>query len=1082
MKGFLSFLALVFLIAASLVAALWGPAVAAASGDLSDDSHDPLSGALPEALPEEGEKIEFSLAVDEARVFTATLAADEFLHVEVDQLSADVEVELQQPGLSAWEANLKPWAWGTESVFALPEVTAATRVVVRSTGTRSGDVVLRVVRRRAAGDWERRRYRAEAGFHSTRTERSRHAVSEKLVERALEAAREFSHLGLLLRQSEALSRAATLKIVLGKPLEALPLAEQASSVARAAGGLWEECSARLAYAEAVYARSMVEAVAEEESILDRFDAAEVPPCALKAHRLLVFDLSQQGAHHRVLEHFQLGMVLATSIDASKETADLLLNVGSFHRMQGDTTSALDVLSRARDIYLALGRDWLRLRAEDNLAMVLRDLRDFDGALQIQQGIVARLEKRGELLDLIGAQVSLGDTLRNLGRIEEAQRAYRRAVEVGRQAHEPDRRARAERRLGEIALEQGDLQQARQRLESALETHRQMGNNPGEARALLLLARYKEASGLELRALQGYREVAARAPELGNRDLELEARERAALLLRKRGETAAAAVELNRAIALAEYLRTQAPSDRLRTTSSPLQRRLYDLAIELALDEDSGLSPGSIEKIFLLSERSRARSLRGFLEASRFEARARLDPDLAEREDRLMRQLGELSSELQTMREGGTDSAPRADLRRRIRLAEIQLEVVAAERLERYPRQVGFLEPTLPTLKKIRQVIGDRALLSYHLLEGRSLLFLVTAETLSLIHLPSREEIVPQVAALRRSLERPSRFLGGFSAPAHQLWRDLLEPVASEIAGRSLVISPDGPLHEIPFEALLTAAPRAGEAWGDLKFLLRDHEITYVPSAGVLVTLTSAQALSSKPDSSPEPALIAFGDPSAGGSPKSVDTGSAWNRPRVTQRHSELRTRSGRTDFPSLPFARKEVRALEGVFGPGKARIWVGPEATESQARSVATTKAKYLHFATHGFVEPDFTNHSALVLAPDAQQDGLLRLREVLGLRLSADLVTLSACDTAVGREYPGEGVVSLARAFLYAGASSLIASLWDIADRATVELMANLYRSLLEGQPKAKALRSAKLSLLTTQRTAHPYYWAPFLLSGLPN
>lgn len=103
-------------------------------------------------------------------------------------------------------------------------------------------------------------------------------------------------------------------------------------------------------------------------------------------------------------------------------------------------------------------------------------------------------------------------------------------------------------------------------------------------------------------------------------------------------------------------------------------------------------------------------------------------------------------------------------------------------------------------------------------------------------------------------------------------------------------------------------------------------------------------------------------------------------------------------------------------------------------------------------------------------------------LRLSADLVTLSACDSATGREYPGEGVVSLSRAFLYAGASSLIASLWDIADQATSELMTRLYRGLLEGQPKAQALRAAKLSLLATPRTAHPYYWAPFLLSGLPH
>lgn len=139
-------------------------------------------------------------------------------------------------------------------------------------------------------------------------------------------------------------------------------------------------------------------------------------------------------------------------------------------------------------------------------------------------------------------------------------------------------------------------------------------------------------------MQIYREVSASAQVLGIRDLEIEARERTALLLRKRGEVAAAATELNRALTLAEFLCTRAPTDRLRTTFSPQQRRLYDVAIEWALDDGSRSPPSSsprilAERVFLLSERSRARSLHGFLEASRFEARARLDPDLVEREGR-----------------------------------------------------------------------------------------------------------------------------------------------------------------------------------------------------------------------------------------------------------------------------------------------------------------------------------------------------------------------------------------------------------------------------------------------------------------
>jgi CHAT domain-containing protein len=190
-----------------------------------------------------------------------------------------------------------------------------------------------------------------------------------------------------------------------------------------------------------------------------------------------------------------------------------------------------------------------------------------------------------------------------------------------------------------------------------------------------------------------------------------------------------------------------------------------------------------------------------------------------------------------------------------------------------------------------------------------------------------------------------------------------------------------------------------------------------------------------------------------------------------------------TRLAPLPATRSEVAAIAALYGPQMA-TFLGAEATEERAKELAP-RARVLHFATHGLLDERFPLDSALALAaPPAaggqRENGLLQAWEILaGPPLAADLVTLSACETALGREAGGEGLLGLTRAFQYAGARTVVASLWGVADDSTSALMAAFYRHLRSGSPKDEALRRAQLELLGDPATAHPYHWAAFEVVG---
>jgi CHAT domain-containing protein len=306
--------------------------------------------------------------------------------------------------------------------------------------------------------------------------------------------------------------------------------------------------------------------------------------------------------------------------------------------------------------------------------------------------------------------------------------------------------------------------------------------------------------------------------------------------------------------------------------------------------------------------------------------------------------------------------------------------------------------------------------------------------------------------------------------AQRLSATLLGPVAARLAGKRILLVPDGALHYLPFAAL----PIPGREQPTP--LVVEHEIVNLPSASVLAALR--REVRERP-------------PAAGSVAVLADPVFERDDPRmplpVADGHGASAATAQAERFPRLLATRAESAAVLASAPVGSTLRAIGFDASRATAISAELARYRILHFATHSVFDDNDPGSSGIVLAlfdeKGRPQDGLLRLQDLYGLNLPVEMVVLSACDTALGKELKGEGLVGVVRGFMYAGSKRVVASAWRVDDEATGELMALFYRAMLkEGRSPAAALREAQLALYRTHRWRAPFYWAAFVLQGEPN
>jgi tetratricopeptide (TPR) repeat protein len=549
---------------------------------------------------------------------------------------------------------------------------------------------------------------------------------------------------------------------------------------------------------------------------------------------------------------------------------------------------------------------------------------------------------------------------------------------------------------------------------------------------------------------------------------------------------------------------------LRTALFATQRVAYEFQTDLLMQMSAQILTQRAElqaAALHVSERARARTLLDLL------SNPGVTTAITDNERDLRQKIETTDAALHRI--PATDTAQRAALNRELTLLTTTLKQQQQSAQHGAFVRAQTLPLTLPELQ--RQVLDENTvLLEYALGAERSYLFVVTPHQLHSYVLPPRARLEPQARALYELLEsfaRPPAFANfaawqkwlrarqrQYDQAAAQLSQILLGPASHLLSGKRVLIVPDGALHYVPFGALPSPPsplrvsgfgfreqnPKRETQNSKLKTqnaklkthnsqpLIADHEILTLPSASTLAVLRR-EALNRAPATK---TLAVFADPVYARSDERLAPASLLVRHDSFSGNSALR-------FERLPATGREATFISQLVPAQERVVAYGFDANYAAATSPDLNQYRYIHFATHGWLNSRHPEFSGLVLSQvDAQgvaQNGYLRTLDVFNLKLNAELVVLSGCRTALGKEVNGEGLIGLTRGFMYAGAQRVVASLWQVSDDATAMLMQQFYQGMLGKQKlaPAAALRAAQLALQKDPRYNAPYYWAAFTLQG---
>jgi CHAT domain-containing protein len=742
----------------------------------------------------------------------------------------------------------------------------------------------------------------------------------------------------------------------------------------------------------------------------------------------------------------------------------LLATLALHR--GNLAEAEDDLLRALELY---GDNTTERYKFSEILVTLAGIAVQRGELaSAHQYLIRAVASREQVSENTGG---VADALLSLGRLEAlrgettaARRHMERALAIRRRQKERSFYVAAIlRELGSLEIgSASSVKTGEDRLREAVSIFRQeVPGSLAEAEAELALGRRLAARGALKPARQSFaRALAIRRRLAPGSVQEAEALYRLGWTKQKLRQPREAAADLCAAVDLLDHQRLMfgGPTEAkayFEATVAPYYEACLRALVERRQTAEA----------FTVLERGRARAFLSLL-AERDLRPAELAPDLAAERwrlggdyDRLQEALRRLSPE--------RDAAEVERLQSELTALRNQQEDLARRIRQTSPRAAALHDPQPTDLPDARAALDSgTVLLSYAVGEKNTLLFIVESA--------GRPALGPTVRSLpigRRALREAVERLRGamespwgskdFEAEAERLYRLLLLPAEPALRSADrILICPDGPLHALPFAALR----RRG------KYIAEWKAIHFAPSVTVYAELRRMPVL----EDPAQIAIAAFGDPTY--SPGAT---------RAAKMDVEVRSilRRGLKLDP-LPSSREEATTAAGLFTGGQA--FIGNQATEEQVKRIAP-RSRILHFACHGLLDEQMPLNSGLALAipehpAEGQDNGILQAWEIFeNLRLDADLVTLSACDTALGKDMGGEGVLGLTRAFQFAGARSVLSSLWSVADDSTATLMKAFYSHLRRGESKDEALRAAQLALIHAQRRgfSHPYHWAAFQLYG---
>ncbi|HEX8456465.1 MAG TPA: CHAT domain-containing protein [Pyrinomonadaceae bacterium] len=877
------------------------------------------------------------------------------------------------------------------------------------------------------------------------------------------------------------------------PAESEQALRRALSLSEQAGYLQGQAEALLALGYKHNLERHADALDAAQKSLKLWEGLDDREGRARAYYQIAWCLTSRFMLVEAVENYQQALALWRELKDVPQQAETITQLSYIELRRGDWQNAISLLTEAQalideraepiiagGIALGLGETFIDNGLPESSLMHFERALDYYRRAQDISGEIAAIRLIGatyyflENYEAAAAQlkqaralavaekdismVALSDEF--LGRVYSATCEYKLASEHLRSAlasytnsFNPNEAARVRALLGQVYEQQGQTEQARRHYLQALQTFDELSDRLNQA------AVYYQLGRLELAA--------------GNND--------------------AAEDYLRRSIEVTEKIRGVSKSSDLMAAFSATVYDRYEKYVEcLMRKHESQPAKGLAARAFEASEAARARSLAELLRTSQTNLVPGFDPALAAREKSLRQSLRVREDNKIALLSRSYKPEELAELEAQQEQLKAEYQEVNNRIRARYPAYEQITQPVAWSLSRIQEeVVSDEEtlLLEYSLGETKSYVWAVTRDGLQSYELPARRLVDQAARRVYQLLSNRPRAGADveLTKAVDELERMVLSPVAAELARkRRLLVVADGALNYIPFQILPASAENAD-------MLVSGHEVINAPSASIAGELL--QAAAHRP-SAPK-LLAAFGDPAF--KPKNAPQSAAASEgvqlasvqtPDDGRWRSALRDiqLNGNTFDPSvvepLFFAKRELANLLDLAAGGENILVANYAATRENLLKADLSQYSILHFATHGFLDPKRPENSGLLLStvtPEGKKlNGFVALQDIYELRAPVDLVVLSACQTSLGKNVRGEGLIGLTRGFMYAGAFSVVASLWKVDDEATAELMKEFYTNMLQKEmPPPAALRAAQNSIRERPQWRSPYYWAAFTLQG---
>lgn len=778
-----------------------------------------------------------------------------------------------------------------------------------------------------------------------------------------------------------------------------------------------------------------------------------------------------GDHDTALRHYAKSLSIAKELGHKPNIGFALSNIGLIDYDRGNYLAALQHSQEALEIFQDIGDEVSAAEALNQTGLVHLAQRDYTQAMEDFKHCREVSQRRGNWPGLISALHSIGLVNAFQGDYAKALSHFSEGLRLAQQTQERGWSVRITQNIAGVYSSQGKYDQALENLTESLKQAEQLRVPSSIAQIMTSMATIYWLKKDNSRGLDLTQQAATTFKAIGEYENYWYASSLSGRCLQALGRGAEARVAFEDAIDAIETLRTEVVGGALNQEQTfARQVDPYYAIIGLLVNQQNP------REALSYAERSKSRALFDLLRSGKISVTKAMTTEEKEHERSLNNRMVSLNRQFELEKaRSQADSNRLTDLEKRIEEARSEYRSYQADLYARHPElqmQRGKVMPISAShLEELTAKTGSM-IIEFVVTNDKTYAFVISAprprrpispkrpqgrpgsnlsRELSLEVYTvgvGRQQLADRVSLLRNRLASIDI---GFESLAMELYELLFGPVRQRLRNAtSLVVVPDGPLWELPFQALMPEAER---------FLIEDLAISYAPSLAVLHYLTTVSA----PAKKRSPSLLAFGNPAV-----TKDTA------------SKLQALMGEKLEPLLD-AERLVTLLRRLYDPAKTKVYVGPGAREDVFKTAAG-KYNVIQIASHGIFDNKSPMYSHLVLSQSevgVSEDGLLEAWEIMNLDLKADLFVLSACETARGRISNGEGIIGLSWATFVAGARATVVSQWGVDAGSTTDLMVEFHRVFRSGKSKAEALRQASLKLLRTRRYRHPFYWAPFVVLG---